>query len=97
MILIKGAVIGASVGPAVVAVAGVAITYHELHKGIAEGCVVELDGKKTLNADQKVYSLLETGSSVPVGQKVKVKGQKAGSKPDLTLKVDKILKVYGPC
>ncbi len=49
----SGEVVGAIVGLAAVAVAGVGITYYVLNKGVAEGCVAEADGKKTLVESNK--------------------------------------------
>ena len=87
-----------AIGIAVVAVAGVGITYYVLNKGVAEGCVVEADGKKTLvDSNKKVFSLLDGGPSVPVGDHVKLKGHKSGDKSAPSIQVEKILKVYGPC
>jgi hypothetical protein len=93
-----GEVVGAIVGVAVVAVAAVGITYYVLNKDVAEGCVAEADGKKTLvQSKTKVYSLLDGGHSLPVGDHVKLKGHKSGTKSAPSIQVEKILKVYGPC
>ncbi len=92
-----GDVAGAIVGIVAIA-AGVGITYYVLNKDIAEGCVVEADGKKTLvESKTKVYSLLDGGPSLPVGDHVKLKGHKSGTKSARSIQVEKILKVYGPC
>ena len=89
---------GAIVGIVVVAVVGVGITYYVLHKGVAEGCVAEAGGEKTLvDANKKVYSLLDGGPALPVGDQVKLKGHKSGTKSAPSIQVEKLLKVYGPC
>lgn len=89
---------GVIVGIVVVAAAGVGITYYVLNKGVAEGCVAEAGGKKTLvDSNKKVYSLLDGGPSVPVGDHVKLKGHKSGTKSAASIQVEKVLKVYGPC
>jgi len=96
--LAQGAETGIIVGIVVVAVAGVGITYYALNKGVAEGCVAEADGKKTLvESNKKVYSLLDGGPSLPVGDHVKLKGHKSGTKSAPSIQVEKLLKVYGPC
>src|SRR5271170_1205163 len=93
-----GEAVGAIVGIAAVAVAGVGITYYVLNKGVAEGCVAEADGKKTLvDSNKKVYSLLDGGPPLPVGDRVKVKGHKSGPTSAPSIQVEKLLKVYGPC
>ncbi|MGA7414217.1 MAG: hypothetical protein WBW33_27345 [Bryobacteraceae bacterium] len=97
-IIPTGEVVGAIVGIAAVAVAGVGITYYVVNKGVAEGCVVEADGKKTLvESDKKVYSVMDGGPSLPVGDNVKLKGHKSGTKSAPSIQVEKVLKVYGPC
>jgi hypothetical protein len=94
----KELTVGAIVGIVVVAVAGVGITYYVLHKGVAEGCVAEADGEKTLvDSNKKVYALLDGGPSLPVGDRVKLKGHRSGTKSAPSIQVDKLLKVYGPC
>lgn len=96
--LAQGAEAGIIVGIVVVAVAGVGITYYALNHGVAEGCVAEADGKKTLvESDRKVYSLLDGGPSLPVGDHVKLKGHKSGTKSAPSIQVEKLVKVYGPC
>ena len=93
-----GEVVGAIVGVAAVAVAGVGVTYYVLNKDVAEGCVAEADGKKTLvESKKKVYSLLDGGPSLPVGDHVRLKGHKSGTKSAPSIQVEKVLKVYGPC
>jgi hypothetical protein len=94
----EGVAVGAIVGIVVVAVAGVGITYYILHKGVAEGCVAEADGKKTLmDSNKRVYSLLDGGPWLPVGGHVKLKGHKSGPKSAPSIQVEKVLKVFGPC
>ncbi len=85
-------------GIVVVAAAGVGITYYVLHKGVAEGCVAEAGGEKTLvDSNKKVYSLLNGGPALLVGDRVKLKGHKSGTKSAPSIEVEKVLKVYGPC
>jgi hypothetical protein len=73
---------GLAVGAVVVAVAvvGVGISYLVLHnRGVAEDCIAESGGKRTLvNSDKKVYSLLDSGPSLPVGERAKLKGHRSG-------------------
>jgi hypothetical protein len=78
---------------------GFVIVHSSIHgRQIAEGCITEADGKRTIvDSSQRVYSLLDSGVSVPVGQRAKLKGYKSGPKSAPTFQVDKVLKVYGPC
>jgi len=93
-----GEVVGAIIGVVVVAVAAVGIPYYVLTKDVAEGCVAEADGERTLVvSDKKVFSLLDGGPSLPVGDHVKLKGHKSGTKSAPSIQVEKVLKVYGPC
>ncbi len=93
----KGLAVGALVG--VAAVAGVGITYLVLHnRGVAVGCVTESGGKKILVvSDKKVYSLLGTGPTPPVGERVKLKGHHSGSSSAPSFQIEKVLKDYGHC
>jgi hypothetical protein len=93
----RGLVVGAIVG--IGAVVGVAITFLVLHnRGVVSGCIVESGGKRTLaGSGNKVYSLLDTGLSPPVGDRVKVKGHTSGPSSAPSLQVEKILKDYGHC
>jgi hypothetical protein len=90
-----GLVVGVLVG--VVAVAGVAVTYVVVHnRGIVSGCISE-SGGTLVASDNTVYSLPDTGSSLPVGKRVKLKGHKLGPASSRSFQVEKVLKVYGPC
>jgi hypothetical protein len=85
-----------------IVVVGVAVgvgTYLVLHnRGVAVGCITESGGKKTLvGSDKKVYSLLDTGPSLSVGERVKLKGHKSGPASTRSFQVEKVLKDYGPC
>jgi hypothetical protein len=93
----RGLVVGALVG--IGAVVGVGITFLVLHnRGVVAGCIVESGGKRTLvGSGNKIYSLLDTGLSPPVGDRVKVKGHKSGPSSAPSLQVEKILKDYGHC
>ena len=93
----EGLVVGVIVG--VAAVAAVGITYLVLHnRGVVVGCIAESGGKKTLvGSDKKVYSLLDTGPSLPVGERAKLKGHKSGPASAPSFRVDKVLKDYGHC
>jgi hypothetical protein len=94
----KDVALGVIVGIVVVAVAAIGITYYVLHKGVAEGCVAEAGGKRTLvDSNKKVYSLLDGGSALFVGDQVKLKGHKSGPKSAPSIQLEKVLKVYGPC
>ncbi len=78
--------------------AAFAIHYVATHDRGLEGCVVEADGTKTLvDSNKKVYSLLDGGPSLPTGERVKVRGHTSGSKSAPSIKVEKIIEVYGPC
>jgi hypothetical protein len=92
-----GLAVGVTVG--VVALAGVGITYLVLHnRGVSVGCIAESGGKKTLvGSDNKVYSLLDAGPSLPVGERAKLKGHKSGPASARSFQVVKVLKDYGPC
>lgn len=94
----RGLVIGVTVGAAAV-VGGLVITYFVLHnRGVMAGCIAESAGKRTLvSSDKQVYTLIETGASPPVGERVKLKGHKSGSSSDRSFQVVKVLKDYGPC
>jgi hypothetical protein len=93
----QGLAVAAIVG--VAAVAGVGITYLVLHnRGVAVGCIAESGGKRTLvGSDKRVYSLLDTGPSLPVGERAKLKGHKSGPASAPSFQVEKVLKDYGHC
>jgi hypothetical protein len=93
----RGLVVGVIVG--VVAVASVGITYLVLHnRGVVVGCIAEAAGKETLvGSDKKVYSLLDGGLQLPVGERTKLKGHKSGQSPALSFRVEKVVKDYGHC
>ena len=93
----EGLVVGVIAG--VAAVAGIGIAFLVLHnRGVAEGCITESGGKKTLvGSDKKVYSVVDTGASLPVGDRVKLKGRKSGSAQAPSFQVEKVLKDYGRC
>jgi hypothetical protein len=93
----QGLAVGVIVG--VAAVAGVGITYVVLHnRGVAVGCIAESGGKRTLvDSDKKIYSLLDTGPSLPVGERAKLKGHKSGPVSAPSFQVEKVLKDYGNC
>ena len=95
----KGLVVGAIVGVAVVAAAAVVITYLVIHNhGAVVGCIVESGGKKTLvSSDKRIYSLLDAGPPLPVGERAKLKGHKSGPASAPTFEVEKVLKDYGHC
>jgi hypothetical protein len=92
-----GLAVGVAVG--VASVAGVGITYLVLHnRGVAEGCIAESGGKRTLIRSRKVaYSLSETGPPLPVGERVKLKGHTSGPASAPSFQVEKLLKDYGRC
>jgi hypothetical protein len=99
-IVSNGEVAGIIVGIVAVGVGvGVGVTYLIVHeRNVAEGCVAEAAGKRTLvDSDKTVYSLIDSGPSLPVGKRVKLKGHKSGPKSARSLQVDKVLKVYGSC
>ena len=92
-----GLVVGIIVG--VAAVAGVGIAYLILHnRGVLVGCIAEAGGKKTLvDSGKKVYSLLDTGPSLPTGERAKLKGRKSGPASTPSFQVERVLKDYGHC
>jgi hypothetical protein len=92
-----GLAVGAVAG--VVAIAGVGITYLVLHnRGVAEGCIAESGGKRTLvSSDKKVYSLIDSVPSLPVGERARLKGHRSGPSSAPSFKVEKVLKDYGRC
>lgn len=92
-----GLVVGVAVGVGVVA--GVGITYLVIHKrGVVTGCIAESGGKRTLfSSDKRVYILLDTSPALPVGERIKLKGHKAGPASSPTFQVEKTLKDYGRC
>src|SRR5271165_5275611 len=92
-----GEAVGVIVGGIVVVTGAAVGVSYALSKGVAEGCVVEADGKKTLvESNKKVYAVLDGGPSLPVGDHVKLKGHKSGTKSAPSIQVEKVLKVYGP-
>ena len=93
----EGLVVGVIAGTA--AAAGVGITYLVLHnRGVVVGCVAESEGKRTLIASNKtVYALADTGPSLPVGERAKLKGHKSGPASSPSFQIKKVLKDYGRC
>ena len=95
----KGLVVGAIVGVGVAIAAGITVTYFIVHnRGVAVGCIAEVDGRRTLSGDdKKTYALADGGPSLPVGDRLKVKGRKTNSPSMPSLQVERILKDYGRC
>jgi hypothetical protein len=93
----EGLVVGALVG--IAAVVGVGIAFLVLHnRGVVVGCIAESGGKRTLVlSDKKVYSLVDTGPPLPIGERAKLKGHKSGSAPVPSFRVERVLKDYGRC
>ncbi|HKW97762.1 MAG TPA: hypothetical protein VJN43_08495 [Bryobacteraceae bacterium] len=81
------------------AVAGGVITFLVLHnRGVTTGCIAESGGKKTLvTSDKKVYLVSDAGVSLPVGERVKLKGRKSGPSSSPSFQAEKIVKDYGHC
>ncbi len=73
-----GLVVGAIVG--IAAVAGIVVTFLVLHnRGVVVGCVAESGGKRSLvTSDKTVYSLLDGGPLLTVGDRETLKGHKSG-------------------
>ena len=91
-----GLVVGIIVG--VAAVAGVGIAYLILHnRGVLVGCIAEAGGRLLADSGKKVYSLLDTGPSLPTGERAKLKGRKSGPASTPSFQVEKVLKDYGHC
>jgi hypothetical protein len=93
----EGLVVGVIV--AIAAVGGVGVTYLVLHnRGVVVGCIAESGGKRTLvGSDKRVYSLLDTGPSLPAGERAKLKGHRSGPSSAPSFQVEKVLKDYGHC
>jgi hypothetical protein len=93
----EGLAIGAVVG--VVALAAAVVAFLVLHnRAVAVGCIAESGGKKTFaGSDKKIYTLLDTGQPLPVGDRAKLKGHKSGPASAPSFRVDKVLKDYGRC
>jgi hypothetical protein len=93
----QGLVVGVIAG--VAAAAGVGITYLILHnRGVVVGCITESGGRRTLvRTDKKVYSLVDTGPALPVGERAKLKGRRSGPASAPSFQVEKVLRDYGRC
>ena len=93
----EGLAIGAIVG--VAAAIGIGVTFLVVHnRGIAVGCIVEAEGKKTfVGADKTVYALSDGGPALPAGDRVKVKARKSGPSTARSMQVDRVLRDYGHC
>ncbi len=93
----EGLAVGAIVGAA--AIVGVGIALLVLHnRGVVVGCIAESGGKRTLvRSDKKVYSLLDAGPSLPMGDRAKLKGHTSGPRSAPSFQVQKVLKDYGRC
>ena len=89
-------------GIAVLAGAGVGITYLALHnRGTVVGCFqVGSGGNSSLiDENKKAYALIASGSVVvPPGERVKLKGKKGrNSSGGITFEVQHVVKDYGHC
>jgi hypothetical protein len=93
----EGMAVGVIFG--VVAALGIGITWLVLHnRGVVEGCINQSAGRNTLvDSGGKVYALAEGGPALPVGERVKLKGHKSGSKAAPAFQAGKLLKDYGRC
>lgn len=93
----EGLALGAIVG--VAAIVGAGITFLVLHnRGVVVGCITESGGKRTLvRSDKNVYSLLDAGPALPIGERAKLKGHKSGPASAPSFEVEKVLKDYGRC
>ena len=94
----SGGQVGA--GIAVLAGAGLGITYLALHnRGTVVGCV-QADGHgntSLIDENKKAYALTASGL-VPPGERVKLKGKKGkNSSGELTFEVEPLVKDYGQC
>ena len=94
----SGGQVGA--GIAVLAGAGIGITYLALHnRGTIVGCVrTDGHGNSSLIDENKKAYALAAGGSVPSGERVKLKGKKGkNSSGEITFEVEHLVKDYGQC
>ncbi len=77
----------------------IGMTVRAIHnEEIVVGCVADSGATKTLlDSDRETYSLIEPGTSVPVGERVRLKGHRSGPSSARSFQVEDILKDYGPC
>lgn len=93
----KGAVIGAAVG--VGAVTGV-VLYLALHKTYITGCTQSANDASSMTdeQDRRNYTLVNEGSGLKAGERVKLQGKKKKDKQgNRSFRVTKIKHDYGPC
>jgi hypothetical protein len=94
----KAAIIGAAVG--VGAGITVVVLYFALRNPVITGCVQSANGTSSLtdDKDHRSYVLVDEGSELKAGQRVKLQGKKKKDKQGkITLRVAKIRKDYGAC
>lgn len=94
----KAAIIGAAVG--VGAGITVVVLYFALRNPVITGCVQSANGTSSLtdDKDHRSYVLVDEGSEIKAGQRVKLQGKKKKDKQGkITPRVAKIRKDYGAC
>ena len=91
-----GEVVGAAVGVAAVTTL---VLYLTLHKTYITGCTQSVEGGSSLtDHDGPSYFLVDGGSGLKAGKRVKLQGKKRKDKQGkLSFRVSKIKKDYGPC
>lgn len=93
----KGAVIGAAVG--VGAVTGL-VLYLALHKTYITGCTQFANDASSMTdeQDKRTYMLVNEGSGLKAGERVKLQGKKKKDKQgNRSFRVTKVKHDYGPC
>ena len=91
-----GEVVGAAVGVAAVTTL---VLYLTLHKTYITGRTQSVEGGSSLtDHDGLSYFLVDEGSGLKAGKRVKLQGKKRKDKQGkLSFRVSKIKKDYGPC
>ena len=78
---------------------GIGTAYLVSHsRGVATGCVSEIDGRKSLTTGApRPYSLVESGQTLALGERYKLKGRKSGTSAAPVFTVQRTMKAYGRC
>ena len=67
-------------------------------RGVATGCVSEIDGRKSFTTEApRPYSLVESGQTLAMGERYKLRGRKSGTSTAPVFTVQRIMKTYGRC
>jgi len=84
-------------------VVGAAVVFGTVYlvshsRGVATGCVSEIDGRKSLTTGApRPYSLVESGQTLALGERYKLKGRKSGTSAAPVFTVQRTIKDYGRC